>query len=414
MEDGSGHGGRMVGAERVRSWRSSRISSWLNNFGPAWLVMIADIDVASIITGLQAGASWGYRMVFVMLILTIPLFIIQDVAGRFGTASGLGLGKAIRKQFGKKVAIASAIPMGIGDFLEYVAEYAGIAIGLSLLGMSVIVGLVAAFLLHMIVIVRKEYRHAEMLLIPVSFVLVAAIIASTFVFHIDTNLLFSVGFSPLQPYGNGSFDYLLAASIGAVIMPWMLYFHSGADSRRKKELKDLKNERIETILGAVVSEVLMVVTVVDGLHIASGSGLIDVATLSKAVPLFGPYASLLMGVGFVFAGFLALVVISLGSAWGVLEALGRDSKRSFLAVYLLESLPALAIVIFVTGYVQLMLNLMVSYTIIILPSLYFLGKLASDKELMKGHQLGGLGKALFWLASASIVVGGILGISYLI
>ncbi len=372
--------------------------------------MMADIDVASIITALQAGASWGYRLVFIMLALTIPLFLIQDAAGMLGIASGLGLGEAIRKHFGKKTALIAAIPMGISDFLEYVAEYAGIAIGMGMLGIPVIFGLLLAFLLHTVVVIRKEYKHAEMVLIPVSFVLVAAIVASTFVFRFDISKFVSLGLSPIQPYGNASFDYLLAASIGAVIMPWMLYFHSGADSRRKKMPKDLKNERIETLLGAVVSEILMALIVVDGLHLANGGGLINIKTLSKAISLFGPYASLFMGIGFVFAGFLALVVISLGSAWGVLEALDLKSKSSFLTVYLTESIPALVLVLFITSYIQLMLSLMVVYTIIIIPSLYFLGRLVSDNKVMNGHALGRPGRYLFWLASAVIVIGGVLGI----
>ena len=110
----------------------SRVTGWFRNFGPAWLVMMADIDIASIITALQAGSTWGYRMVFIMLILTLPLFIIQDAAGRLGTASGVGLGEAIGKCFGRRAAVISSFPMGLSDFLEYVAEYAGMAIGLYL------------------------------------------------------------------------------------------------------------------------------------------------------------------------------------------------------------------------------------------------------------------------------------------
>ena len=71
--------------------------------------MIADVDVASIITGLQAGATWGYRMIFVLIILIFPLFIIQDAAGRLGIASGRGLGEQIRINFGKKSAVLAAI-----------------------------------------------------------------------------------------------------------------------------------------------------------------------------------------------------------------------------------------------------------------------------------------------------------------
>lgn len=119
---------------------NQRVSEWFRNFGPAWIVMIADVDVASVVTGLQSGATWGYSMVFIMVILIFPLFIIQDAAGRLGIASGGGLGSQIRKNFGARAAALAAIPMGISDFLEYVAEYAGIAIGLSLIGFPVILG----------------------------------------------------------------------------------------------------------------------------------------------------------------------------------------------------------------------------------------------------------------------------------
>jgi len=78
---------------------NSRVGDWLRNFGPAWIVMIADIDIASIITSIQCGASYGYRMAFILLLLIFPLFIIQDAAGRLGTCGGLGLGEATRKQF---------------------------------------------------------------------------------------------------------------------------------------------------------------------------------------------------------------------------------------------------------------------------------------------------------------------------
>ena len=388
----------------------SRVTGWFRNFGPAWLVMMADIDVASIITALQAGSTWGYRMVFIMLMLAVPLFIIQDAAGRLGTASGVGLGEAIRKFFGRRAAVIAAFPMGVSDFLEYVAEYAGIAIGLYLLGLPVLPGLLFVYVLHTLIVVGRQYRHAEVVLIPLSFLLVAAIAASTFVFHIDMSKFLSVGLSPFQPYGNPSFDYLLAASIGAVVMPWMLYFHSGANSRRRKLPKDLKNERIETLVGAIVSEVLMAVIVVDGLHLSAAGALISQSELSDALPLFGPYASTIMGLGFIFAGFLALVVISLGSAWGVLEAIGRRSKASFLSVYAIESLPAVILVAVVTGYIQLLLNLMVLFTIIIIPSLYFLGRLVSDARVMNGNHYSRYQMVAFWVASGSIVVGGILGL----
>ena len=289
-----------------------KVGDWLRNFGPAWIVMIADIDIASIITALQSGASFGYRMAFILLLLIFPLFLIQDAAGRLGTCAGLGLGEATRKRFGSRKAIIAAVPMGISDFLEYVAEYAGMAIGFYLLGFPIIPGLILIFLIHTAVVVGKQYRKAEMVLIPLSFLLVAAIAASAFIFPVNLKEFISVGLSPFQPYTQPSFDFLLAASIGAVVMPWMLYYHSGADSRRKKQPKDLKNERIETLLGSY--------------SIRSFDGYTDFSrnttfqwrqrnqplALSNVLSFFGPYATPIMGALFLFAGFLALIVISLG------------------------------------------------------------------------------------------------------
>jgi Mn2+/Fe2+ NRAMP family transporter len=377
--------------------------------------MIADVDVASIITGLQSGASWGYRMIFILVILIFPLFIIQDAAGRLGIASGGGLGEQIRKNFGKRAAVLAAIPMGLSDFLEYVAQYAGIAIGLSLIGFPVILGLIIAFTVHTSIVFGRQYRQAEKVLIPVSFLLLVTIISSMFVFHVDMKSLVFTGLSPVQPYVNPSYAYLLAASVGAVIMPWMLYFHSGADSRRHKQVKDLKNERLETLIGAVVSEVLMIILVIVGLNVFSGNSLINVNDLPNVLPVFGKYAVPLIGLGFLFAGFLALVVVSLGSAWGVLEAAGRaNSKKSFLTIYAFESLPAVILVAVVTGYIQLMLNMMFIFPIVLIPSIYFLGKLVARLDVMNGCHYKRYEKAAFWAAALIIVTAGILGLTSLL
>jgi Mn2+/Fe2+ NRAMP family transporter len=278
----------------------------------------------------------------------------------------------------------------------------------------VILGLLIVFGIHTLIIFGRQYHQAEKVLIPVSFLLMIAIVSSTFVFHFDFGSFLSLGLSPLQPYGNPSFAYLLAASVGAVIMPWMLYFHSGADSRRHKEVKDLKNERLETLIGAVVSEILMIILVVVGLNVFSGNRLINVNELAKALPVFGNYAEPIMGMGFIFAGFLALVVVSLGSAWGVLEATGRatgsNSRASFLAIYACEAVPALIIVVVVSGYIQLMLNMMFIFPIVLIPSLYFLGKLVTKKEVMNGNQFKKYEKIAFWAAALIVVAGGLLGI----
>jgi len=393
---------------------TGRLKHWSRVFGPAWIVMIADIDIASIVTALQVGASWGYNMILITLLLAIPLFIIQDAAGRLGTASGLGLGEAIAKFYGRKTAVLAAVPMATSDFLMYLAEYGGIAIGFSLIGIPMVPGLIATFLIHTSIIVGKQYRPAEMVLLPLSFLIVVSFVLCSIFFPFDWGKFITVGLSPLQPFGTPSYDFLVAALIGAVVMPWMLYFHSGADSRKKLEAADLKIERIETLVGALISEVLMVIIILVGMHLSSAGDFLDPSELAQALSPFGTYGSLLMGVGFIFAGFLALVVISLGSVWGVMEALGWRSHSSLIKIYLAESVPAILLVILIGNYVRLVLSLMVISTIIIVPSLYFLGRLTSDEKVMNGKHYKNYEKGLFWIMSCSVVLGGVLGLIYLL
>ncbi len=382
----------------------------VTGLGPAWLVMIADIDVASIVTGLQAGAAWGYHLIFLMLVLTVPLFIIQDAAGRLGTLGGVGLGEAILRRYGRRTALVAAVPMAVTDFLEYVSEYAGIAIGFALLGLPVLLGLGIAYVLHLAIVAGREYRQAERVLLPVSFALVLSLVGSLFFLHVDFGAAAFVGLSPIQPYSDASFRYLAAASIGAVVMPWMLYFHSGADSRKRVEERDAHRERRTTFASALVSEVLMVAVVLVGMEIPLAGGSLSVQGLEDFLSPFGSHLALLLGIGFIAAGFLALVVVSMGSAWGVMEATGSSSRRSFLTIYLAESTPALLLVMLTTSYIPLILSLMVSFTLVIIPSLYFLGRLVGDPKVMNGHAHGRMARIAFWASSAVVVGGGIVGL----
>ncbi|MGC9075930.1 MAG: NRAMP family divalent metal transporter [Conexivisphaera sp.] len=390
------------------------VARLMRAFGPAWLVMIADVDVASIVTGLQDGASWGYHMVFVMLILTVPLFFIQDAAGRLGTVSGMGLGRAIRERHGSRPVAIAALPMALTDFMTYVVEFAGIALGARLLGISPALTVAAAFLVYAMIVATKRYRVAEAVLLPVSFMLVATIVVSVAFFPIDPGSLLLEGLSPIQPYLSPGYGFLLAASIGAVIMPWMLFFHSGADARKGLSRADLPAERIETLVGAIVSEVLMAITVIDGygLRLFDGTPTLSISPseIANLLHPLGPLSSLIMGIGFVAAGFLALTVASMASGWGFLAAVGSDSRRIGLAYYLTMGIAAASVAILETNLVSLMLDLMAAYTIVILPSLYYLGRLVSDPVAMRGHPLKSWERIVYWTMAALVFGVGLVGI----
>jgi Mn2+/Fe2+ NRAMP family transporter len=326
----------------------------------------------------------------------------------------MGLGRAIRERHGSRPVAIAALPMALTDFMTYVVEFAGIALGARLLGISPALTVAAAFLVYAMIVATKRYRVAEAVLLPVSFMLVAAIVVSVAFFPIDPGSLLLEGLSPIQPYLSPGYGFLLAASIGAIIMPWMLFFHSGADARKGLSRADLPAERIETLVGAIVSEVLMAITVIDGygLRLFDGTPTLSISPseIANLLHPLGPLSSLIMGIGFVAAGFLALTVASMASGWGFLAAVGSDSRRIGLAYYLTMGIAAASVAILETNLVSLMLDLMAAYTIVILPSLYYLGRLVSDPVVMRGHPLKSWERIVYWTMAALVFGVGLVGI----
>jgi len=366
--------------------------------GPAWLVMIADVDAASILTALATGASYRYELIWFLAILTIPLFFIQEASGRIGAVAGKGLGELARERFRPRVASTVAISMAVGDVATYVAEYAGIALGLGLFGIPPIVSLPLAFLAHLALVARGPYAWVERVLIGISAGVVLAL----------TVAVLHRGILPYSPFGFSaapSFSLLLAANAGAVVMPFMLFFQSSATAAKGTPLGI---SRQSTLLGAGVSEALMIAVIMIGAGLGGSFSFTTGAGLSQALDTtLGSYGTYVMGAGLVAAAFLALVVISLGSAWGVTEALGLSPKSTFW-IYAVESLPAVFVPLLFPQLVTLVLGLMVAMVFILIVPGVFVGALVSDPEVMGAHASRGFWRVAFWGSLAFVVALGVL------
>ena len=123
----------------------------------------------------------------------------------------------------------------------------------------------------------------------------------------------------------------------------------------------------------------------------------------------GTYGAYVMGAGLVAAAFLALVVISLGSAWGVTEALGL-TPRSTLWIYAMESIPAVLVPLLFPQLVTLVLALMVAMVFILIVPGVLLGSLASDPDVMGAEASRGVWKGAFWVSLGFVVSVGVLAV----
>ncbi|MCL4529537.1 MAG: divalent metal cation transporter [Chloroflexi bacterium] len=376
----------------------------LKTWGPAWLVMIADVDAASVITAAESGAIYGTRLLWFLLLLVVPLFVIQEVAGRVGAVTGKGLGELIRENFSKRIAILSAVPMALVDVISYVVEYTGAAIGFQILGIPPQLSVPLVFLAHIVLVYKRKYVEAERPLIIISVFFAGVWAAAAFLTARN-----GIQVTPFYFSTSPDFVYMLAANVGAVIMPFMLFYQASATAEKGITARHLKAVRIETAVGALVSELMMIAIAVATIGVRN-------ETLNFAAPdilsrglssVAGIFAPSVFAVGLIAASFIALIVISLGSCWGVTEAIGWGRKNWF-KVYLIESLPALIVPMITLNLVNLALNLMVLQIVVLLGPAITLGLIASNRKLMGRHLLKGAGRFLYWAFIVLILATGVV------
>ena len=378
-----------------------RLRELAQSFGPAWIVMIADVDAPSVLTAATVGATYSYGLIWFFLVLIVPLFVIQEASGRVGLATGKGLGQVIRENYSGRTAALASLPMATVSIVSYVAEFAGIAVGMELVGVPPIFSVPIAYVAYAMVVVRRKYLATEKALLVISAVLIIAYAGS----------LLARGLAPSSPVylsADPRYLFLLAACAGAVVMPFMLFYQASATAEKKSTR--VWTMRTETLVGAVAAELGMVVVAMATSGLSSSLDFSDPKALSLALSsIAGPYAPAVFAVGLAAAAFLALVVISLGSSWAIVDTMGWK-KENFLWVYLAESLPAVVIPILYAEPLSLVLGLMVIFVFVLIGPGVLMGLIGSDPRIMGGLASSGYWKLAYWLSLAAVVSFGVAAV----
>jgi len=381
---------------------SSRLKEFAASFGPAWIVMIADVDAPSILTAATVGATYSYGLIWFFLVLIVPLFVIQEASGRVGMTTGKGFGEVIRENYSRRVAAIASLPMAVVSVVSYVAEYAGIAVGMELIGVPPLVSVPLAYVAYVGVVVRRRYLTTERALLIVSAVLIISYAGSLLARGL-------ISYSPFYVSADPGYLFLLAACAGAVVMPFMLFYQASATAEKRSTR--LWAMRTETLVGAIASELGMIVVVMATSGLSTSLNFADPKALALALSsLAGPYAPYVFAVGLVAAAFLALVVISLGSSWAIVDTMGWK-KESFLWVYVAESAPAVVIPILYPAPLSLVLELMVIFVFVLVGPGVLMGLMSANRRIMGGNASGRGWSAAYWLSLAVVIGFGVLAVA---
>jgi Mn2+/Fe2+ NRAMP family transporter len=298
---------------------------WLSVWGPGLLVMLADTDAGNVVTGAEAGAEWGYRLLPLLLLLIPMLYMVQELTVRLGLATGRGHGELIRERFGRGWAWLSTAGLAAATIGSLVTEFAGVAGIGELYGLSRALTLPAAAAALLAVVATGSYRRVELTAIVIG-LFELGFFAVAWVAH--PNLASLAKDLTDQPIGNREFMYLAAAIIGATFNPWMIFYQQSAVADKKLRPDQLRAARWDTAFGAVLTQCLTgAVLVAAAATLASGGasvGLSSVGEISSALtPLLGANVGrLVFSAGVLGASLVAAIVCSLALAWGVGEVTG--------------------------------------------------------------------------------------------
>ncbi len=390
---------------------------WLRVLGPAWVVMLADVDAPSVLTAAKAGTEFGDALLLPLVALIPILYLVQEMTARLGIVTGRGHAELLRERYGFGWAAVAVISMAAIDLLAYVAEFAGIVLGAGILGVPAWLAVVFALVFHSLMVLTGGYRRYERIALLLSIALFTFVVLA-FTTHPDAGAVLG-GLSLAQPLGSRPYLDLVVATVGAVVMPWMLFYQQAATVDKGLGIEDLPAARTETLVGAIASELLMAAVVVAtaaamagparGLGASVGALPAGLARLATGFP------AVLIAVGMVGAGLLAAVVISLSSAWAWSElfrwphSLNLSLRRApgFYALYLLEVVPAALVALLAQNLITVIIDAMILNVVVLAIPLAFLVRMSGDRAILGPLANGPVRSAICWVVTGGLLAMGL-------
>jgi NRAMP (natural resistance-associated macrophage protein)-like metal ion transporter len=299
--------------------------------GPGLIAANAGNDAGGIATYASAGAQFGYRTLFFMLLVTIALVIVQEMCARLGAYTGEGLGSLIREQFSIRLATLALSVFVIANIGLVVSEFAGIAAALELFHVSRFISIPIAAVFIWSLVVFSSYRKAERIFLALSLAFltypVAALLAHPHWGQAATQLVI--------PHFLFNKDFLLlgVALIGTTITPYMQFYIAAAVPDKGIGPAEYKSERLNTILGSIFANLISIfIIIATAAAITKRGPLNSAADAALALkPVAGKFAAQLFGIGLLGASALAAAIVPLSTSYAVSEAIGseRSVGKSF-------------------------------------------------------------------------------------
>ena len=235
----------------LRRWKVSLLL-FFAVLGPGFITANVDNDAGGILTYSQAGAQFGYTLLWTMLPITLALIVVQEMCARMGVVTGKGLSDLIREEFGLRITFIMMLLLVIVNFGNVVAEFSGIAGSLQLFHVSKYISVPVCALLVWLLVVKGDYKSTEKVFLVASVVYIAYILAGVLSgpsWH--EALISTVKMPPKTVWKERTYVYMVIGIIGTTIAPWMQFYLQSSIVEKGISIKDYAACRLDVIVGSL-------------------------------------------------------------------------------------------------------------------------------------------------------------------
>ncbi|HEM55463.1 MAG TPA: divalent metal cation transporter [Thermodesulfobium narugense] len=307
-----------------------KILLFLTIMGPGIITANVDNDAGGITTYSITGATTGYKLLWVLIPMTLALIVVQEMAARMGAVTRKGLADLIRENFGVKMTILILLGILIADFGNTISEFAGIAASMEIFNISKYISIPICAIFVWWTVLKGSYKFVERVFLFACLVYLcyipSAFMANPPWGEVAKNIVIPhLEFSP-------SFLSILIGFIGTTITPWMQFYIQSSTVEKGLTEKEYKYLRLDVIMGNTMTNVIAFFIVVCCaatlfVHNVNITDAKDAALALK--PFAGNLASTLFAIGLFNASIFSACVLPLATAYYVCEALGFNAGLNF-------------------------------------------------------------------------------------
>jgi NRAMP (natural resistance-associated macrophage protein)-like metal ion transporter len=312
--------------KRIRGLRR-RLTLLLAVVGPGLITSNVDNDAGGISVYTQAGAQYGYALLWSLIPMTIALYVTEEMCARMGVVTGKGLSDLIREEFGFRPTFFVMVTGFFVDLANVVAEFAGVAAAMQIFHISKYISVPIAAVLVWVLVLRGTYRQVEVIFLAAC-VLYLSYVVSAIIARPDWLDAARQTVIPTMHF-NAGYLVMLTGLVGTTIAPWQFFYLQAGFVEKKVSARQYPQARADVLIGSIscMAIVFFIIVCTAATLYANGQrNITDAAEAAKAlIPLAGKWAGTLFAFGLLNASLFAASILPLSTAHVICEGLGFEA-----------------------------------------------------------------------------------------